>query len=871
MNSKFPIDEPEGTEPNADNLTQFSVDEDQDGLEYDDALDFELTEGAARGSGPVGVLGEYLLLESIGLGGMGEVFRAEHRTMNREVALKILSKQIANRRELLEQFYLEIRAVAKLMHPNIVTAFDAGCAGSTHYLVMELVKGEILSSRVRNRGPLPTSEAVSVLQQAGKALSYAHGLGVVHRDIKPSNLMLTQDGILKILDFGLARLGATGAAERNKNMFMGTPEYMSPEQIENPDSVDGRSDLYSLGATLFFLLTGKALFTGDQMQVARAQLHQKPTPLFVARNDVDLRLDAVFQRLVAKRPEDRYASAQELLSNLKSLNLTSKPSASGELSRGAFRLGTDSPTSVAFDKSTLAKKSQIMAIDLGLLTSSAAYYDKHLGPVIIPQGSGGSQTIRNILWSQGEQIKVGAEASELRQTQPELIFHSVQRWLGTQRVSRPFGGKQVPPEVLLATILRQIVQNSGTATDNSANAIVTVPSCYDQMHRRAIRNACKIAGIELMQLLDKPLAAALGWMDVNSRLESSTATDARLLIVHLGGTGLETSVVRIQGNTARQLGVGGHWKLGTSRWQRPLTEYFATTLAEQTGKSIKDDILAATRLQRTIELATERLTSSNKVEIRFDWEGAAIRQMVTQEGWVKTAPDLAIAIQQSIAHALSAAKTDPSEIDQILVAGSMMQMKPVQRIVMASIPHNIPLGTLDRADFARGAAIQAHFVGSLTAQDVLPRAVGCTAHDFAVISQAASPDSAAGASGRPRMILEKSAPLPSSITKTIRGNSDQPDKAVPQLQLIESTRLGDGNWLKLGNIRPNLAFPDYRGTTPLQLRLEVDESGILESSLIWPDGNKQTRIAATSDPELSKDDVEQWQHWLETLYLCSNP
>ncbi|MEM8734316.1 MAG: protein kinase, partial [Planctomycetota bacterium] len=647
-----------------DDATRYvpSESDDSDEFESDFELDFDDSAEPAEGAGLVGVMGEYLLIEQIGAGGMGQVFRAEHRTMNREVALKVLSKEIAERPATLQQFFSEIRAVAKLMHPNIVTAFDAGSAGEMHYLVMELVNGEVLSDRIRRDGPLSQDEAVNVLVQAGHALQYAHELGVVHRDIKPSNLMLSTNGTLKILDFGLARLGSAEENESKKRFFMGTPEYMSPEQIENADAVDGRSDLYSLGATLFYLVTGKAMFTGETMQVAKAHLNEEPVALFEARGDLDLRLDSIFQRLIAKDPDSRYESAAEMLANIEELNLSAELATGSPLRKGAFRLATDSPTSAGQGMSTLAKKSQIICIDLGMLTSVAAYFDPTTGPQIIAQGDGNPQYLRNMLWSSGRSIKIGAEAASLRQVDPEKIFHSVQRFIGQNRIQRQFGGEVVPPEVIIAALIQRIVRNSSELTDGSHSVILTVPACYDQMHRRAIRNACRIAGVELVQLLDKPLAAALTWLDLHCRLADTSSTqkaaDDRLLIVQLTGTGLDASVIHAHGTTAKQLGVCGHWKLGQQRWQHLLIQYFSETLKEKTGKDIRKDMAAATRLQRTVEIAMNQLTSSGKVEVRFDWQGAAIQQMVTQEGLIKIAPDLTLSIQQSIATSRAMANTD---------------------------------------------------------------------------------------------------------------------------------------------------------------------------------------------------------------------
>lgn len=868
-----------------DDATRFSAEDES----QEEAEDFVLSDdNPADQTGPVGMLGEYLLLEPIGAGGMGQVFRAEHRTMNREVALKILSRRIATQPGLLEQFFAEIRAVARLMHPNIVTAFDAGSCDDVHYLVMELVNGSLLSGRIREQGPLSAAQAVSVLEQAAQALSYAHGVGIVHRDIKPSNMMLTKDGVLKILDFGLARFGAPSDSEQQPGVFMGTPEYMSPEQIESADAVDGRSDLYSLGATLYFLLTGKSMFTGEKMQVARAQLHQKPTPLFVARSDVDLRLDAVFQRLVAKKPADRYSSADELLETLEKLNLTSQPATGSSLQRGAFRLSKESPTSVVFDKSTLAKKSQVVAIDLGLMSTTTAYYDPNLGPQIAPQGDNNAQHLRNMLWSSGESIKIGNAVADLRASEPENVFHSVQRWIGARAIGRPFGGKNVPPEVMLAAILRHGLENTTKATETTASAIVTVPSSYDQMHRRAIRNACRIAGIELVQLLDKSLAAALSWLDVNSRLTQSggqRAVDSKLLVVHLGGTGLDASVIHAQGSSAHQLGTCGHWKLGIQRWQHLLSEYFSQQLLERTGKSIRDDLSGATRLQRTIEMAMNRLTQTSKVDVRFDWEDESVRQTVTQEGLVKIAPELSKCLTESIQSACAIAKVDPSEIDQVLVAGAMMKMKPIQRVVEAAIPHAVAVQVLDKSEIARGAAIQGNSVSALSVNDgVALRAISSSAYDFALLTE-----SREGRNPKPRIVLDKGTALPASSARTIRPSPGRPEKSqsgekpsgekpsgekqagawMPVMQLIESTSLGSSNWHQLGRIDPQAVFPDRRSDDPLQLRMELDENGILESSLLWPDKHQQSRMPPTTDPELTDEEIKTWRDWLATTMLCS--
>ncbi|MEZ6136588.1 MAG: Hsp70 family protein [Pirellulaceae bacterium] len=857
-----------------DDATRFTSPEDAARVDPADH-EFELVDSDAElGPAAIGVVGEYLLQEKIGEGGMGSVYRAEHRTMNRLVALKILSRSIAGQSHLRDQFFSEIRAVARLMHPNIVTAFDAGSVGDIDFLVMELVEGEVLSARIRRAGPLSNGEAVHVLEQAAQALSYAHSVGIVHRDIKPANMMLTENGTLKILDFGLARFGQPKAAAHQKNMFMGTPEYMSPEQIENSDSVDGRSDLYSLGASLYYFLTGKTMFVGERAQVAVAQIRHKPPALFLVRGDVDLRLDAVFQRLVQKSPASRYGSADELLGHLRELGLAASPvtgKAQHVLARGSLRL-TDHPTSVARTESTMAKQSQIVAIDLGMLASTAAYYDPELGPQLIDQGEGNKHSLRNMLWSSSDQIKIGSAATAMRQQNPQQVIHAIQRQIGAREITQTLCGRRVPPEVALAAILRQIVNHAAPATDGAHSAIVTVPGSYDQVHRRSIRDACRIAGIQLVQLLDKPLAAALCWLDLNQRLRQAQsdnrAIEAKLLFVHLGGTGLEASLLHASGTSVKQLGLHGNWKLGSLRWQNALTEFFVGELRAKTGKSIREDVSAATRLQRSVELAMDRLTRTPKVEVRFEWRGVTINQVVTQQGLVKIAPAMVESLQQAIQGACQNARVDIAEVDHILMAGALLRIKPIQAIVTACVPHAAEVSVLEKSEIARGAAIMAHYLTSATpaGADLHLHATSTTNYDLGLLA-AASPNEPL----KPRVLIQKGTELPVQVARTLRPNANAGpnDKVFSSLQLIESTSLGSSNWHLLAKASPDATFPQHRRDETLQLQFGVDESGILQASLQWPAGNRQSLIPLCAESALSDDEISQWHDWLSTAMLCS--
>ena len=268
------------------------------------------------------VIGEYALLEELGSGGMGRVFKAVHRKMNRTVAVKLLPESLAQSPESVERFQRELQALARLSHPNIVAVHDAGTADGAQFYVMDLVDGDDLARLVKEHSPMPLERALDCILQAARGLEYAHAQGIVHRDIKPSNLILDHNGTVKILDLGIARFQPQDTESPSDDLtktgcVLGTNDYMAPEQAMNTRRADHRADIYSLGCTLYFLLTGQPVYAGDTVMERLVAHREHAVPsLRKACPAAPPWLDGIFRKMVAKKPEGRYQSVTTLIADL---------------------------------------------------------------------------------------------------------------------------------------------------------------------------------------------------------------------------------------------------------------------------------------------------------------------------------------------------------------------------------------------------------------------------------------------------------------------------------------------------------------------------------------------------------------------------
>jgi serine/threonine protein kinase len=253
------------------------------------------------------VIGNYKVTEKIGEGGMGTVFKGIDVMLDREVAIKMLRPELARQAQIVERFRSEAVTLARLNHPNIATLYSFQRQNDDFFMVMEYVTGETLDDLIRRKGAMPTDHAISLFCQVLEGMARAHKLVIIHRDIKPANMMLTEDGSIKVMDFGIARVLGTARMTRQGNI-VGTIEYMSPEAIQGAE-VDARADIYSLGILLYEMLTGRVPFVNDtEYSLMMAQINEPPPPPRIFAPHIPTHVEHAILRALAKRPDDRFQS-----------------------------------------------------------------------------------------------------------------------------------------------------------------------------------------------------------------------------------------------------------------------------------------------------------------------------------------------------------------------------------------------------------------------------------------------------------------------------------------------------------------------------------------------------------------------------------
>jgi serine/threonine protein kinase len=369
----------------------------------------ETPDGSARSR--LTHIGKYEVLQQLGAGGMGVVYRCIDRRIGREVAIKMLHGDYANQPEMLARFYEEGRHTGQLNHPNIVTVYDVGDENGMPYIVMECVEGNPLDKLVPRFEEIPLEDRLRIIVEICEALGYAHSRKVIHRDVKPANIFVLPNGRAKLLDFGIARpeVREEGMQLTRTGFLIGTVAYMAPERLRALPC-DGRSDIFAIGIVLFELLTGRPPFCGEQAAVISMLMFEPHAALTCVRGDLPPGLECIVDRALAKAPEDRYATAEEMAADLNQViaSLRREPERQTQLDSGV------SPAAVrrAGEESTLSQLDDVLA-------SASALLEK-----------GDLDQALHLLKTQPESVRGAVRAEEAIAAMEDLRLQAVYRTLG---------------------------------------------------------------------------------------------------------------------------------------------------------------------------------------------------------------------------------------------------------------------------------------------------------------------------------------------------------------------------------------------------------------------------------------------------------
>jgi len=846
----------------------------------DDSSDALSVDGLEQSSVAEGIpprIGDYLIHRQIGAGGMGQVFLAEHVRMQRIVAVKTLQFDRMQNPTAIERFYDEIRTASRLMHPNIVTAFDAGEAEGVHYLAMEYVEGMTLTQVVARHGPLPIGEAASVIRQAALGLLHAHRAGIVHRDVKPGNLMRANDGTIKVLDLGLAQVNAPllagdrideaairqadvpGAAKQVRRLI-GTLAYMSPEQLEAPERADARSDIYSLGIVLYFLLAGKQPYTGEYIDVVYGHRHGALPDLMEIRDDVDIHFANIFRRMIAKSPGERYASMDEVIEEL--ANYTDSSTAPLWLTEFS-RHQTRDEASTASAGSTARSVSQVLAIDFGMFYAAAATATPTGGVNVLASGENGQMLFRTALASDHKQLLFARNALELRLNKPSQVVHCLPMYIGSEVVDRPIAGRKCPPEVLMGMLLRKTWENAwGDRVPPEATAI-TIPSVYDQLHRQSILTAARIAGLDSVRLVDRCLAATLSTM-IDTPDESisgeatylDTSADENILFVGITGQALEVAVLRREGLRLHQLATAGHWHQGTLAWLRRLVQLAAEKFIKKHGVDPRQSLRTASGLQIACERAMNSLLLLPAVDVSIDVLKKRLTVHVQRSEWLDATRDLVREVRDAIDVSLERAGIKLSEIEKCVALGACLGLAEVRKGLAIGLGDSLLTQVVDRGDVARGAA--ACLAGELpgrTPWTLPPRCI--TSKSIGIVVE--------DRRGRRRIlpIIPRGTSLPARTNRRLTVGKSQTKMT---LSLVESSGLHGEDWQTLGryDCEVNKNSKDKSGSTRM-MGFEINVNGLLTVRAQTPGVPGSTRPRMMPEPRLREEDIAAWKHWLDKI------
>lgn len=805
-------------------------------------------------------IGGYQIEKVVGTGGCGQVYKAVHGRMGRTVAIKVITHETAASTA---RFQREVKAAAKLLHPHIVTAFDAGEYNNMPYLVMEYVEGQSLYQLVRRSGPLPLSQVAHLILQTARGLAYAHEQGIIHRDIKPSNLMIDTAGQLKILDMGLARISTSksptgldvtiGSEITAHGTVVGTAGYISPEQIASSRNVDSRTDIYSLACTLHFLLSGDSPFSGSVMEALVGHARDPAPDLGELGVGTPPALNVLFQHMMAKEPSARLQSMDEVIAAIEPFvddsNMEEMPDT---------LIQHPAPSSLIAERdegsSTIAAKKAV-GFDIGTSAGYVSWIGENGFPVAVEM-DGDAATPSSVRFQDGE-FTIGNDAIKSIAADAPNIADRFICSLGRDSSSATLDGETYPYELLAGVIARTLAHNAQESIGHFNRIAYTVPGCFGELQRRAYAAAFELAYLEAFPPVNASTAVLLqhgflnGWLNPRRPVPQ----DKNILVFRFGAGSFDATIFRMSGRDITTQSIVGDATLGGSIWDERILQRVADQLEQQSGMDVRGDPTHMLILRRHCETGKIALTSQEQIPFRIEMKGKPFGGVLSRSFVNKLSNDLIQRVEVLTNEALTVAELSWADVDSVLMAGGTSRMPIVKESVETWTGRPEIVTAVDSSAAPGGAALyaKAQIEGASDTFEFTLREV--TSHHFGFRGT----DKKTGEM-RTSVVVAANTPLPATGKGTIRTSI--PGQTSMLLKIVEGHADQQDQLIGLCHIE-NLP-PGQPAGTPVEFEFHVSEGGTLSISFESITTGRRSSLEIQRESGLSMEDRTHWRDWLYT-------